>query len=335
VRLRALALASALLVSACGGKGSQSPSSSQSVWLATVIDPSQDSELTIRPQDLANDPIFGPILQTATARAAPVMALVPGAKPAFDTFQKSPVVVVAARKTDPPDAVIIFEGVPDSLTVDQLKDPSGQPLFKKIDGAKGDAVEYDRDKNQSGNDPSHALHLVTLHGMWVVAMGPAVDRLHAAAASGDMRELHAEPGPLVTVSGVGEMIAAAKKEDHPAEIQPMIDGLSRIDMQLEGGQTAQLKVALTYADVNSATTAQNFLRQTADGVKMQKPELKPTLDQMTLVRDDAKVSFEVPLSTDFIAAVTQRGSASATSNDAPTDAPAQIPAKQKPKKSQH
>lgn len=332
MRLRSLVAVSALFISACGStsKASQSPSSEKSAWLSTLIDESQDSELTIRPQDVANDPTFGPILQNAAAQAAPMLAMLPAAKPAFDTFQKSSVVIIAARKSDPADAVIIFEGVPDTLTVDMLNDPSGQPLFKKIDGAKGDAVEYDRNKNEGGGDPSNALHLVTLQRMWVVGMGTAADRLHTLAASGNMEELHADSGPLVKATGVGDLIDAAKKGDHPAQIQPMIDGLSRIDIEIDGGQTAHVKIAMTYADENGATTAQNFAQEMLDAAKTQKPELKPTLDQTMLARDKTKVSFDAPLSADFLQAVMQHPRAQPTS-----DAPTPIPAKKKPKKSQH
>jgi hypothetical protein len=335
VRHRLLVVASAIFISACGSasKASQSPSSDKSAWLSTLIDESQDSQLKIRPQDALKDPTFGPILQNAEAQATPMLALMPGAKPAMDTFQKSELLIIAVRKNDPTDAVIIFEGVPDTVTVDSMNDPSGQPLFKKVEGSTGNIVEYDRNKGDSA-DNTKALRLVTVHQMWVVGIGPAADRVHTAAASGNMEELHADSGPIFSASGVGDVIESAKKADHPPQIPPLIDGLSRVDMQVEGGQTAHLKMAMTYADENAATTAQNLMQTTLDGAKTQKPDLKPTLDQMTLARDKAKVTFDAPLPADFIQAVMQRQQAQVPTTDAPSEPPTQIPAKKK-KKSKH
>ena len=282
------------------------------------------------PQDALKDPTFGPILQNAEAQASAMLALMPGAKPAFDTFQKSELMIIAVRRNDPADATIIFEGVPDTTTVDTLNDPLGQPLFKKMEGSKGDVVEYDRDKGD-GADTAHALHLVTVHQMWVVGIGPAAERLHAAATSGNMEELHAESGPLFTAIGVGDLIETAKK-DPPPQVQPIVNGLSRLDMDVEGGQTAHVKIAMTYADEKTATSAQNFVQTLLDGVKAQKPELKATLDQMQLARDNAKVSFDAPLPADFLQAVMQHSQVQ--SADAPVEKPTQIPAKKK-KKSKH
>jgi hypothetical protein len=334
VRAHSLVIASAIFISACG-KGAATPSDKtgdKSAWLATVIDESQDSQFTIRPLDALKDPTFGPILQSAEAQAAPMLALIPAAKPAMDTFQKSELLLISVRKNDPTDAVIIFEGVPDTVTVDTMNDPSGQPLFKKVEGSSGDVVEYDRNKGESA-DNTKALRLVTVHQMWMVGIGPAADRVHAAATSGKMEELHADSGPIFSASGVGDLIESAKK-DHPPQIQPVIDGLSRVDMQVDGGQVAHLKMALTYADENAATTAQSFVQTTLDGVKAQKPELKSTLDQMTLARDKAKVTLDAPLPVDFIQAVMQRQQAQVPTTDAPTELPTQIPAKKK-KKSKH
>jgi hypothetical protein len=338
VRFHSVVIASAIFISACGSasKGSQSPSSDKNAWLATLIDESQDSQFKIRPQDTLKDPTFGPILQNAEAQATPMLALMPGAKPAMDTFQKSELLIISVRKNDPADAVIIFEGVPDTVTVDTMNDPSGQPLFKKVEGSTGNAVEYDRNKGESA-DNTKALRLVTLHQMWIVGIGPAADRLHAAATSGKMEELHADSGPLFSASGVGDVIESAKKGDHPPQIQPAIDGLSRIDLQVEGGQTAHLKMAMTYADENAATTAQHFVQTTLDGVKAQKPDLKPTLDQMTLARDKAKVTFDAPLPADFIQAVMQSQQPQVPTTDAPPSPsgypqPSAPPSKPKKKK---
>ncbi len=331
------AMSCALFNSACGSsnKPAQSaPAAEEKPWLSTLIDEDHDSQVRIRPQDAEKDPVFGPIIQRAETQAAPMLAMIPVARSGFATFEKSSLVIIATRRADPVDAVIIFEGVPESLSPATMNDPSGAPLFKRVDGTPADVDEYDRNKGDDGSLHSPmALHVATVHQMWVVALGPAVERLHNAVMSDKMEELHADPGPLFSATAVGDLVDTAKKSDHPPQIQPVIDGLSRVDFEVAGGTPTHVKISLTYADENAATTAQNFVQTTMTDVKTQKPELKADLDAMTLGRDKAKVTFDAPLPADFLQAVMQHSPVA----DAPPppEPPTPIPAKKKPKKSKH
>jgi hypothetical protein len=337
VRLRSFFIGSALFISACGSgnKPAQSaPPPDTTPWLAGLIDEKTDAEFRIRPLAAEKDPVFGPIMQRAEDQVAPILAMTPIARSAFETFEKSSLVIIATRHTDPTDAVIIFEGVPQALSPASMTDPSGAPLFKRIETTSTTIDEYDRNKGDDGT--SHgpmALHLAKLNQMWVVGVGPGADRLDAAVKSDKMEELHDDDGPILAVTAVGDVIETAKK-DHPPEIQPAIDGLSRADIDVEGGQTTHVKIALTYADENSASTAKDFVQTLLVAAKTKKPELKAAIDGMTLERDKAKVTFDAPLPADFLQAVMQHPQSQAVSADAPTDRPTPVPAKKK-KKSKH
>jgi len=323
----------ALVMSACGSsnKPAQSaPPPDTKPWLADLIDEKTDAELRIRPLAAEKDPVFGPIMQRAEEQAAPLLAMMPIARSAFETFEKSSLVIIATRHTEPMDAVIIFEGVPGALSPASMNDPGGAPLFKRMDGTPVTIDEYDRNKGDDGSSHSPmSLHLAKLNQMWVVGIGPGADRLDAAVKSDKMEELRDDGGPILAGTAVGDLVETIKKSEPPPEIQPAIDGLSRADIDVEGGQTTHVKIALTYADESSASTAKDFVETMLVAAKSKKPELKATIDGMTLARDKAKVTFEAPLPADFLAAVMQRPK----SDDGSSTAPTPTPTKKHPKKS--
>ncbi|MEO7112108.1 MAG: hypothetical protein ABI183_16815 [Polyangiaceae bacterium] len=304
------ALSCALVSSACGSstKPAQSaPAADTKPWLSTLIDENQDAQFRIRPQDAEKDPVFGAIMQRAEDQLAPVLAMMPLARSAFATFEKSSLVIIATRRADPLDAVIIFEGVPDAQSPATMLDPNGAPLLKRIEGTPITVDEYEPTKKDDGNAHSPmAIQLAKVNQMWVVGLGAAADRVDAAVKSEKMEELHADSGPILAMTGAGDFLETIKKGDHPPMIQPVLDGLARVDMDVEGGQSTHVKIAMTYGNESDATRAKDFVELQLRAAKDQKPELKTAIDGMMLTREATKVSLDAPLSPEFLQAVMQR-----------------------------
>ncbi|HEX7663649.1 MAG TPA: hypothetical protein VF407_04020, partial [Polyangiaceae bacterium] len=126
---------SALVMVACGSssKPSAQATDKSKDWYAALVDDTTDTQLRIRPNDLASDSFAGPLAARAHKEADSHIDDPAGA--AFvKAVDKSDVIVVAVRKLAPDtDAVVVIGGVPESSTPDSMVDASNKPFWTKIE----------------------------------------------------------------------------------------------------------------------------------------------------------------------------------------------------------
>ncbi|MEO8798631.1 MAG: hypothetical protein ABI551_12160, partial [Polyangiaceae bacterium] len=225
-----------------------------------LIDDTSDPQIRIRPRAASQDAVFGPLLRRAEREAAGAIGNVLVGQSALQVFEKSEMVTIAARHIRPIDAVVIFAGVPGSMAPESMVDERGRALWKKVDARVRGTDEYVRlapaeDGRQATVD---RMRLVVVGGStWVMAFGPAVDRMFSAFAIGAPGALHPDAGPLAEVVAVGELLDATKRGRFP-DLQEVLGPLERADLTLDGGtKKPDAKAVLTFRSADAAARGED------------------------------------------------------------------------------
>ena len=169
-------------------------------WLQVLIDDTSDPQIRVRPSAAAQDAVFGPLLRRGEREAAAAIGNVLVGQSSLAAFEKSEMVTIAARHLHPLDAVIVFAGVPGSIAPESMVDERGAPLWRKVDARVRGTDEYARlHRTEDGTteiDPR--MRLVVIGGStWVMALGPATERMFSALAITSMSRF--SPGSTANV----------------------------------------------------------------------------------------------------------------------------------------
>ena len=282
-----------LALVACGGSGpAKSPGKETSTaWLRALVDDTSDPELIIRPHDAAQDPVFGPVLRRGEREAAASIGNVLVGQTSLKVFEESDLVIVAARHSHPLDAVLVFAGVPASASPEALVDEGGQPLWTKVAARVSGTTEYER--VGTGKESSD-IRLVAFGRTWIMAVGPAIDRMYGALAIAPPESLEADKGPLFEAVLAGELLDAVKRRS-AGDLGPLLNGLLRANVEVEGGKSPAVTIALTYDSDEHATRASDFVKILLAIVDAKKPQFREYLKTITLSRDARKVIVKGPV----------------------------------------
>ena len=325
------AVSSIAILPSCGGSPKHAGQSTDKPkdWYSVLVDDSIDSQLRVRPNDLASDAFAGTLSdrggQAASARLDPAGAAY------LKAIEKCDVIVVAVRKGKPDiDAVVIAGGVPASSTPDVMVDDAQKPFWKKVTSPVSGVDEWQR---TSGGEEDQAVRLAVLPGnTWVVAASAiSVERMNAAFAGGTP-SAYAPDSPgggkgLVDVVVTGDALEKMRA-DVPPHGQPIVGTLKRATLRVDGGTSPGGHAVLEYADDSSAAQAESTLTSLTSEL----PALK-LMGAFQIAHASSNVTVDLPISPairDLILAQ------AAGSSDAPTstDRPQQVkpPTKSKKKK---
>src|ERR1700690_2755123 len=82
-----------LLVTSCASPP-RAPAAEKSIaWFSILVDDSSDWQIKIRPRDLAQDPVFGPVLQRAEREASAAIAQARLGETTLQALEQSDVLV--------------------------------------------------------------------------------------------------------------------------------------------------------------------------------------------------------------------------------------------------
>ncbi len=283
----------AMLVAACGGAPAKAPVSGakSSAWLHVLVDDTSDPELLVRPREAAQDPVFGPVLRRGEREAAASIGNVLVGQSSLKVFEESDLVIVAARHSRPLDAVLVFAGVPASASPDSLVDESGAPLWTKVQARVQGTSEYER--VGTGRETGD-IRLVTVGSTWIMAVGPAIDRMYAALSVAPPEPLHADAGPLFQAVIAGELLGAVKSRAR-GDLAPLVQGLLRADLDVEGGKSPSVTLALRYDAEEHASRSADFVKILMALIDAKKPQFRDYLKTVVLTRDARTVSMHAPV----------------------------------------
>ncbi len=263
-----------------------------------LVDDSSDWQLRVRPRDLAQDPVFGPVLQRAEREASAAIAQARIGETTLQVLEQSDVLLLAVRTAHPLDSVLIVGGAPASTSPDAMVDDRGAPLWRKLDAPSHTIEEYVRASPAALDQP--AARLVALPGRtWIIAMGGAVDRMARALSAAPAAPYRPDPvkdgQDLVEILAVGELLVPLKQA-RVELLQPLLGPLARVALRVDGGRTPAAHLALTYRDEVSAIQAEDFLQTLKTVVEEKYPKFQPLIEAAAITHQkrDVDVDSAIP-----------------------------------------
>lgn len=283
----------ATLTAACGGAPAKAPVASEksSAWLHVLVDDTSDPELRIRPHDAAQDAVFGPVLRRGEREAAASIGNVLVGQSSLKVFEESDLVIVAARHSRPLDAVLVFAGVPASASPDSLVDESGAPLWTKVQARIRETQEYER--VGTGRETGD-IRLVTFGSTWIMAVGPAIDRTYTALSVAPPEPLQADRGPLFQAVIAGELLGVLRGRAR-GDLEPLFLGLLRADLEVTGGKSPAVTLALRYDADEHAAKSTDFFKILLALLDAKKPQFRDYLKSVTVSQDAKSVTVHAPV----------------------------------------
>lgn len=266
-RVRGFVIGAACSVAfACGlaacGPGAPPPapqraSAKTPAW-QDVFDATPDAYLVLRPRAFARDAVYGPAFKSLM-RVAQARTAMRGAT-ALEALEGSEEIIVARwggargarggldpREESEDDAVVVLRGVPANLDAQQMKDASGAPLFRLVEG-RTTVPEYV--VSAPGGEESSTL-FVLADRTWVGAVGGARGRARQAFATPFGRPVpRAEAGVLAFVRFEASAFVTARAE-RSGLLGPLVKRLRNVTLALAPGKGG-LVARLRYADEDAA-----------------------------------------------------------------------------------
>lgn len=254
----------ALTAAACGGRAAtpRAPSMTlardDATWLGDVIDTTRDPTLILRPNLLARDPVYGPLVRKATRMAAAESKALPFGRSALEALEQADEVRIAVRGTRPLDAVIVVSGVPAGVDVEKLVDDTGaRPWTDATRTPNGLLQLASREVDEAGA-PASVLYVVG-DRTWVCAVGRAIERVDERLVR---RGTRPRPPPLRPEEHEG--LLAIHLRGEPLErlrnlsrsgLRPLAEHLDEVDLVLGQGSEGTLLVRFSYDAPGSAEAA--------------------------------------------------------------------------------
>ncbi len=284
------------ILSACGSSSPKKIAAPEKndAWVSLLVDDTSDWQVKLRPHDLAEDPVFGPVLVRAEREASAAIVQARIGETTLQALEQSEVLLFAVRTARPLDAVMIVGGAPASTSPDSMVDDRGAPLWRKIDAPGRTIEEYVRATPAAPDQP--AARLVAIPGRtWIIAMGGAVDRT-ARALSGSVigpyrPDAASEGHDLVDVLVVGELLVPLKTWRGEL-LQPLLAPLTRVALRVDGGRSPAAHLVLTYRDEPSALHAEDFVQVLKTAVEAKHPKFQALIEAAAITHRNNDIAID-------------------------------------------
>ena len=236
--LLAIAVAFVGAASGCGGNkpAPAPPSRELAAQWQDVFDGTPEIFAIIRPQAIKRDQVYGPLFKSAL-RSAQARSEMRGAT-TLEALEGCEQIIVGIRK-DPnsqaEDAALVLRGVPANLDAAEMKDASGQQVFRLVDPrAKVPELEW-VDRRSDGNGAVFVLPDRT----WVGTIGDARLRARQAFASPSGRPIpKVDPQALAVVRFDAAAFLGARYTKS-AVVGPLTKKLTALTVALLPGKDSQ------------------------------------------------------------------------------------------------
>ena len=269
---RSALLAIALFAAACGGNRapSEPPKRELSAQWQDVFDGTPEIFAIIRPQAIKHDQVYGPLFKSAL-RMAQARSEMRGAT-TIEALEGCEQIIVGIRK-DPnsqaEDAALILRGVPANLDAAEMKDASGQPVFRLVDPrAKTPELEWVDPRA----DSKGALFVLP-DRTWVGTTGDARARARQAFASPFGRPIpKADPQALAVVRFDAASFLSTPRYTKSAIIGPLTKKLTALTLALMPGKDGVV-ATLQYADEDASAWAEMHVKRLVEQLSGARPNL--------------------------------------------------------------
>jgi hypothetical protein len=291
---KAISILSLGVLLACAPPPKAPPAATSNAWFAILVDDTSDWQVKLRPRDLAQDPVFGPVLRRAEREAAAAIAQARLGETTLQALEQSEAILFAVRRAKPLDAVLIVGGVPASTSPDAMVDDHGRPLWHHVD-APGRSIQEYTSVNSGGPD-APPTRLVALPGRtWIVATGGAVDRM-ATALSIPSPAPYRPDAPtdgrdLAEILVVGELLAPLKSSRGEL-LQPLLAPLTQVSLRVDGGHAPAAHLLLTYRDEPAALHAEDFLQTLKTVFATKYPKFQGLIDAAKVTRHGREITVD-------------------------------------------
>ena len=271
-RREALYAIAALALSGCGGNSGPPPAAKREItaqW-QDVFDGTPEIFAIIRPQAIKRDQVYGPLFKSAL-RMAQARSEMRGAT-TLEALEGCEQIIVGVRK-DPnsqaDDAVLVLRGVPASLDAAEMKDASGQQVFRLVDPrAKVPELEW-VDRRSDGNGAVFVLPDRT----WVGTIGDARLRARQAFASPFGRPIpKADPQALAVVRFDAATLLSGPRYAKSALLGPLTKKLTAVTLALLPGKDGVL-ATLQYSDEDASAWAEMHVKRIVEQLGGARPNL--------------------------------------------------------------
>jgi len=222
--------------------------------LASLLSRPPDLVLTLRPQALARDRVYGPLLRRAGEMAAAYAGPTTLGTTTLGVLEQTDEVVVAENDHGR-EAVVVLRGVPASVDPTQVVDTNGRPLWQAVQGDVRTTLHELAPADPA--DASQVALFVAPGLVWVIAAGPAIAATRAALVRPRGAEgLRGHETVLLALGMRGESLVAQEPRLRQGALAPIGTGLTRVDLELTPGSSGLVLGHLTYATPDVAIAAE-------------------------------------------------------------------------------
>jgi hypothetical protein len=214
--------------------------------------------VVVRPAKLTRDPLYGPLIRTASRLAAARAAVAEAVgSTTLAVVERSDEVICGVYDRDARDAVVAFRGVPADAEPSHLVDTNGKPLWAHVRDLPGGVEEL------SPAEPTADAALFALpRRAWVIAVGGAIPRARAAYVDGT----HGAPAGLGRIEDApvavarlrGDALVRARPSLMDGPLAPIARGLDVVTFNLEPGSEGaigEVVARFVYAEIPLAERA--------------------------------------------------------------------------------
>jgi hypothetical protein len=263
-----------------------------------AFDETPELLVVVRPRNLRQDKIYGPLLRRATQLARERSGIV-SATP-LEVLEDADEVVIGVHPRDradddvPPDLLLVVVGARADVDPGALTDATGHALWAA--GPAGPVRELVRERDDHGTPL--AASLFELPGRtWLIASGEI--RAHVRESLAHPLEKPAmdlDPAALaiVRIDGpalVGRVRALQTLGSHAA----IGRRLRALTLRLPPGVSGEVEISLAYADEDAAAFAELTTRDAVAAIARKKPDGLAWLGSATVTRAGKHVDLKTPL----------------------------------------
>jgi hypothetical protein len=212
--------------------------------------------LTVRPQALARDRVYGPLLRRASEMASAYAGPTTLGTTALGALEKTDELVVAENDHGR-EAVIVLRGVPGSLDPTEVVDTNGKPVWRAIEGDV-----RTRARELAPVEPAETALFVAPGLVWIIAAGPAIGQVRAALLRPENADgLVGDETPLLALALRGETLVAQEPRLRQGALAPIGTGLLNVHLELTPGTSGLILGRLAYATPDVAIAAEVTLEE--------------------------------------------------------------------------
>jgi hypothetical protein len=263
--------------------------------------------LVIRPRDLKQDKVYGPLLRWGVERLREHSGVV--AATPLEAIEDAEEVVIGMHprtqgdEAAAADLVMVVVGVRADIDPGGLVDAGGHTLWTP--GPNGPVRELVRERDERGLPL--AASLFELPGRtWIMISGEGRTRAREAFAHPfEKPGMDLDPEALATVRIDGPSLVGHIRALQTLGAYAVIGRrLKALNLRLPPGASGEVQLALTYADEDAAAFAEVMARQVVESITRQKPDklawLARALANATVDRSVKRVVLKAPLPKSLI-----------------------------------